>query len=437
MEGCGKDKEGKIVFDEVEIKEVWKEYFEKLLNEEFDWDRNSLPEAEPVSGPAEKISVVEVRAAIAKAKSGKAAGPSGVVSEMLKAAGEEGEKWVADLCNSIVREGCMPVEWNKSWMVNVYKGKGDALVCGSYRGIKLLDHVMKVLERVIENRVRSSVKIDDMQFGFRSGRGTTDAIFIVRQVQEKFLAKKKDLWMAFVDLEKAFDRVPRDVVWWALRFLKVEEWVVNVIRAMYQGAITAVKLNGGESEGFEVKVGVHQGSVLSPLLFILVLEALSREFRGELPWELLYADDLVLLAKSERELMEKIRTWRVQMEKKGLRVNMEKTKVMRCQTQSVQVEASGRYPCGVCKKGVGTNSILCQVCKKWIHKRCSGVKGKLRSGTGFTCDRCGPKAVGVSGNMEGRKDAVLGQDSGLECVDRFCYLGDRIGEGVKRHQGLE
>ena len=63
-------------------------------------------------------------------------------------------------------------------MVNVYKGKGDALTCGSYRGIKLLEHAMKVLERVIERRVRKIVKIDDMQFGFMADRNTTDAIFI-------------------------------------------------------------------------------------------------------------------------------------------------------------------------------------------------------------------------------------------------------------------
>ena len=98
------------------------------------------------------------------------------------------------------------------------------------RGIKLLDQVMKVLERVIERRVRDKVQIDSMQFGFRSGRGTTDAIFIMRQMQEKFLAKKQDVWMAFVDLEKAYDRVPREVVWWALRKLRVDEWLVRLSR---------------------------------------------------------------------------------------------------------------------------------------------------------------------------------------------------------------
>ena len=75
----------------------------------------------------------------------------------------------------------------------------------------------------MEARVKRIVKIDYMQCGFMGGKGTTDAIFIVRQLQKKYLAKKKDLWMAFVDLEKAFDRVPRDVVWWALRSLGVDE----------------------------------------------------------------------------------------------------------------------------------------------------------------------------------------------------------------------
>ena len=256
---------------------------------------------EEASVDEREISVSEVRLAIAKAKSGKAAGPSGVAADMLKAAGEAGVKWVTDICNEVVRSGVVPVDWRRSWMVNVYKGKGNALECSSYRGIKLLEHVLKVLERVIEARLRKTVKIDEMQFGFCPGKGTTDAIFIVRQVQEKFLGKQKEMWMAFVDLEKAFDRVPREVLWWALRHVGVEEWMVNVIKSLYEGVTTAVRRNGEESESFEVKVGVHQGSVLSPILFNIVMQAIADNFKKGLPWELLYADDLVLLAESRLE----------------------------------------------------------------------------------------------------------------------------------------
>ena len=128
---------------------------------------------------------------------------------------KRGVLWVTDLCNLIVKEGRIPADWSKSWVATVYKGKGDALECSSYRGIRLLDQVMKVFESVIEGKLRKRVNIDEMQSGFCPGKGTTDAIFIIRQVQEKFL-EKKDLWIAFVDLEKAFDRVPREVLWWAL-----------------------------------------------------------------------------------------------------------------------------------------------------------------------------------------------------------------------------
>ena len=83
-----------------------------------------------------------------------------------------------------------------------------------------------------------------------------------------------------------------------------------------------------ESNGFEVKVGVHQGSVLSPLLFIIVMEALSSEFHVGLPWELFCADDLCLLAETEEDLVVKIKRWKEGVELKGLRVNMGKTKIV-------------------------------------------------------------------------------------------------------------
>ena len=112
--------------------------------------------------------------------------------------------------------------------------------------------------------------------------------------------------MAFVDLKKAFDRVPRQVIWWAMRRLGVDEWIVRLVQSMYANARSRVRVANGLSDQFNVDVGVHQGSVLSPLLFIIVLEALSREFRAGVPWEDLYADDLVIIASSMEELMERL-----------------------------------------------------------------------------------------------------------------------------------
>ena len=172
-----------------------------------------------VMGPHCLISEEEVATAIKGLKIGKAAGPTGVVSEMIKAAGGFGSRWMTDLITNIVKEGCIPDDWRKSILVPVYKGKRDPLVCGSYKAIKLLEQPMKVLERVLEKRIRCLVSIDNMQFGFMPGKGTTDAIFIMRQVQEKH--------HAFVDLEKAFDRVVR----WALRKLGVDEWLIRTVMA--------------------------------------------------------------------------------------------------------------------------------------------------------------------------------------------------------------
>ena len=104
---------------------------------------------------------------------------------------------MTDLINNIVREGCIPDDWRKSILVPVYKGKDDPLMCGSYRTIKLLEQPMKMLERVLEKRIRCQVSFDNMQFGFMPGKGTTDAIFIMRQVLEKHQEKKKKRYYAF------------------------------------------------------------------------------------------------------------------------------------------------------------------------------------------------------------------------------------------------
>ena len=201
-----------LSLDEESKKEAWKEHYERLLNVEFPWNQEDLSEESPVEGPSEPITLEIITKAITKMTSGEAAGPSGIVAEMLKPVGEAGAEEMRDLVENIISEGCIPTDWQESFIVNLYKGKGDVLNRGNYRGLKLIEQVMKVLERVVEGLIRQRVEIHEMQCAFMSGRGTTDAIFIVRQLQEKHLAANKPLYMAFIDLEKAFDRVPRDVI---------------------------------------------------------------------------------------------------------------------------------------------------------------------------------------------------------------------------------
>ena len=194
---------------------------------------------------------------LGRMKNGKAAGPSGVAAEMLKASPDICCKIIADSMNAIISEEKVQADWSDSIIVSLFnKGKGDALDLNNYRGLKLTDHVLKVIERVVENIIREIVNIDEMQFGFCPGRGTTDAIFVLRQLQEKYLTKHRKLYMAFADLEKAFDKVSQKVLWWALRVVGLPEWLVKLVQAMYVGARSRTRVNSSFSEEFEVKVGV-------------------------------------------------------------------------------------------------------------------------------------------------------------------------------------
>ena len=164
-----------------------------------------------------------------------------LVAEIIRATGDIGTQWILDLCNGIVKQGSIPEDWKSSVVLPIYKGKGDSMECGSHRGIKLLEHAIKVVERIFEHRIRQQIEIDDMQFGF------TDAIFMARQMQENFRVKDKKLYFGFVDLEKAFDRVPREVISWAMHKLGVEEWLVLAVMSMYSGAKTVVRTVYGDS----------------------------------------------------------------------------------------------------------------------------------------------------------------------------------------------
>ena len=99
---------------------------------------------------------------------------------------------MVDIIGIVWEEEEMPEDWKQSEIVPIYKQKGDPLDCGNYRGIKLLEHGMKILEKIIEGRLRKTVEIDPMQFGFMPGRGTIDAIFTFQQIQRKTSRKKEE-----------------------------------------------------------------------------------------------------------------------------------------------------------------------------------------------------------------------------------------------------
>ena len=200
-----KNDAGEMSMSENSKGKAWLEHYQRLLNAEFDWDSNPLSDESPVEGLPIPVIIDMFKKAISQMKAGKAPGPSGIVVEMIRAASDMGTSMICDLAAAIIRDGKVSSDWEQSLIVCLYKGKGAALERGNYPGLKLTEQVMKVLERIVDGLIRQVVSIDDSQFGFVPGRGTTDAIFVVRQLLKKYLAANKRLYMAFVDLEKAFD----------------------------------------------------------------------------------------------------------------------------------------------------------------------------------------------------------------------------------------
>ena len=174
-----------------------------------------------------------------------------------------------------------------------------------------------------------------------------------------------------------------------------------------------------------LKVGVHQGSLLSPLLLIIVLEALSCEICSGVPWKDLYADDLVIIAESLK-CVRRLLTWKEAMEEKGLKVNAGKTELVICGRGLDLLQSSGEFPCSICHTGMGNNSIFCNGCKHWVRKKCNGLK-RLTKDPDYRCACCQGTARPLDGKPQ--REVHVRPDK-LEEVDSFCFLGDILSAAV-------
>ena len=350
------DVNGKALKTQEEQAKRWKEHFSKVLNclepivmHDFSGDTINTLEIN-----MEAITVEEVTMAIKRLKNGKSAGIDGIQAELLKHGGEETARKILQLCNRIWETGEVPRDWRDGVIIPLPK-KGDLKDCNNWRGITLLSVPGKVMASILLHRITGAVDVQlrQQQAGFRTGRSCCDQIFALRQVIDKVTALNAPLLVNFIDFRKAFDCIHRISVWSILRCYGIPEKVIKVIQSFYKDSRCAVRADGEVGEWFQIITGVRQGCVLSPLIFLLVMDWILRRAadtgKNGLEWvsgqrltDLDFADDTALLDSTWAGMIDL--TGRVEAEAAtvGLRINADKTKVMvigvQGQTQAVKVE---------------------------------------------------------------------------------------------------
>uniref|UniRef100_A0A336LYA8 CSON007526 protein n=1 Tax=Culicoides sonorensis TaxID=179676 RepID=A0A336LYA8_CULSO len=332
-----KDAQGRLLVDDEEICKRWKEYCNELLNTQF--PRQHTPQAEPnIQDTPEDFSESEIEQAVKMMKNRKAAGPDDLPAECWKKLGSVGVKFLTVMFNKMMKGAPMPDQWPKSYLIPLYKGKGDTSDCNNYRSIKLMTHSMKIYERAIGIRLRQLIHLKSNQCGFVQGKSTYDAIQSLRLLTEKHREASKDLYMVFVDLEKAFDRVPRDLIWTALRTQNIPETYVKMLQDIYDKSCTSIRCPAGTSEEFEISVGVHQGGVLSPLLFNVTFNYLQEQIdeTENGVWEFLFADDAAIVSSNLDALQEQMNKWMNSLEPNGLKISRMKTEFLHCNFSNAQ-----------------------------------------------------------------------------------------------------
>nr|KAG5706336.1 hypothetical protein BaRGS_026118 [Batillaria attramentaria] len=340
-----KDKNGHPLTTTEEQLKRWAEHFRELLN-------RPIPETPPDIPPAEtelpincdKPSKAEIRKAIMTLRNGKAAGPDEIPAEAIKADTETAVNMLHSLFSKIWEKEEVPAQWKEGIVIKLPK-KGDLRDCSNYRGIMLLSVPGKVLNRILLERMREAVDpmLRDQQAGFRRNRSCADQIASLRIIVEQSLEWNSPLYINFIDYEKAFDSVDREALWKLLRHYGVPGKIISLIQCTYQDMSCRIAHAGQLSESFEVKTGVRQGCLLSPFLFLLVIDWIMKTTtagrKNGIQWtlwtqldDLDFADDLALLSHSHSQMQDKTTCLEATSAGTGLKINRKKTELMKINT---------------------------------------------------------------------------------------------------------
>ncbi len=323
---------GRLLTSTGDVVGRWKEYFEDLLNPAV---TSSIEEAEAGGlEVASSITRAEVTEVVKKLLGGKAPGVDEIRPEYLRSLDVVGLSWLTRLCNIAGWSGTVPLGWQIGVVVPLFK-KGDRRVCSNYRGITLLSLPGKVHARVLERSIRLIVepRIQEEQCGFRPGRGTLDQLYTLSRVLEGSWEFAQPIHM---DLEKAFDCVPRGILWRVLREYGVRCPLLRAVRSLYDRSRSLVRIAGSKSDLFPVHVGLRQACPLSPVLFIIFMDRISRSSQGpegvgfgeHAISSLLFADDVVVLATSDQDLQHALGRFAAECEAAGMRISASKSEAV-------------------------------------------------------------------------------------------------------------
>ncbi|KAK3558133.1 hypothetical protein QTP86_009867 [Hemibagrus guttatus] len=326
--------DGELLASTGDIVGQWKEYFEDLLNPT---GTPSVEEPEAEDSEVDSfITQAEVIEVVQQLLGGKAPGVDEIRPEYLKSLDVVGLSWLTHLCNIAWRSGTVPLDWSTGVVTHLFK-KGDRRVCSNYRGITLFSLPGKVYSRVLERRVRLLVepRIQEEQCGFRPSRGTLDQLYTLHRVLKGSWEFAQPVHMCFVDLEKAFDRVPHGILWEVLWEYGVRGPLVRAVWSLYNRSRSLVRIASCKSDLFPVHVGLRQGCPLSPFLFIVFMDRISRHSQGLEGVRfgdhrislLIFADD-VLLAPSSLDLQHALGHFAAKCEAAGMRVSTSKSEAM-------------------------------------------------------------------------------------------------------------
>ncbi|EYB99685.1 hypothetical protein Y032_0120g884 [Ancylostoma ceylanicum] len=221
------------------------------------------------------------------------------------------------------------LHWQRSTTIPIWKRKGNPANSANYCPIRLLSHSMKIFERIIDSRVRDIIRVSMNLCGFVANCGTTDAIHAAHMSIKKHREKQEPLHPALLDLEKAFNCVSHEVIWYALRWHGVPEELIECVRILYADQRSRVQADTCTLAEFPISVSLHRGPVLSPLfVVVLVMDAITRDLQRPAPWTLLYADDVMLASEQKEDLESQMQAWSELPAWFGLRLNVKKTEYM-------------------------------------------------------------------------------------------------------------